>query len=59
MDFKNLKPILQSKKKPQVTDPVRYPNVVNGYEDEFKKNYAEDLGAMCAEIGKELVNNIK
>ena len=59
MNFNNLKPILQSKKKPVVTDPVRFPNVVNGYEYEFKRNYAEELGGMCAAIGKELLKDIK
>ena len=57
--FKDLKPILQSKKNPKVTDPIRFPNVVNGYENEFKRNYAEELGGMVAMIGKELVEDIK
>jgi len=46
------------KKEAKVTDPVRYPDVINGYEGEFKQDYVKMLQAMTKNIGEEMIKNI-
>ena len=43
MDYKSLKPILKTKKNPQVKDPIRYPNVINGFENQSKRDFSKSL----------------
>lgn len=38
IDFKNIKPILQPKKR-VAKDPVRFPKVINGFENKSKRDF--------------------
>lgn len=42
MDLKNIKPIFK-KKEQKVKDPIRYPKVIEVYEDESKRGFVEAL----------------
>ena len=42
MDFKNIKPILQTKKR-IVKDPIRYPNVISSFEEQSKRDFTAYL----------------
>jgi hypothetical protein len=52
VDFKLLKYVPVNHKH---EDPVRYPNVVNGYEMEFKKAYTSSLNNMMNQMLKDIV----
>lgn len=41
-ELKNIRPILK-KKDTQVKDPVRFPNVINKFENQSKKDFSESL----------------
>lgn len=41
-ELKNIRPILK-KKNPIMRDPVRFPNVINGFENQSKKDFSESL----------------
>lgn len=41
-ELKNIRPILK-KKDPIMRDPVRFPNVINGFENQSKKDFSESL----------------
>lgn len=41
-ELKNIRPILK-KKDPQVKDPIRFPNVILGFENQSKKDFSESL----------------
>lgn len=41
-ELKNTRPILK-KKDPIMRDPVRFPNVINGFENQSKKDFSESL----------------
>ena len=58
IDPKKLR-VVHSKKEAKVTDPVRYPEVINEYEGEFKRNYTGHLQSMVNGIGKKMVDYIK
>lgn len=47
------------KKDKKVTDPPRFPKVINGYEGKMKKNYTNTLHSMTLDMGKEMVNILK
>lgn len=63
LDQKRVKTILQSKKNKKVSDPPRYPKVSDGFENKFKRSFAEHLNKMLVNLGKEIVdtavNNLK
>ena len=42
------------KKEAKVTDPVRYPEVINGYEGQFKRDYVEMMQKMTLNIGEQI-----
>jgi hypothetical protein len=50
IDTKTIKPILQPKKDPKVTDPPRFPKIINSYEDIAKKMFAVTLGETLKEM---------
>lgn len=52
---KNLRPILQPKKEPKVTDPPRYPKIINGYEDTAKRMFSATLGNMIKELADKMI----
>jgi hypothetical protein len=52
-DFTKLKPY--KKKNPQVTDPIRYPKVIEVYEKEAKQIFASRINMMVADITTKLV----
>lgn len=53
-NYTKLKPY--TKKNPTVTDPIRYPKVVEVYEFDAKKLFAARTNMMVADITKKLVN---
>lgn len=53
-----LKPILKPKN-PKVIDPPRYPNVINGFESQAKKNFASTLHKSINEVSKFMVESKK
>lgn len=55
IDVKNIKPILQPKKDPKVTDPPRFPKIINSYEDTAKKMFAATVGETLKEIADKMV----
>ena len=58
MDGNKLKPILKPKN-PKVIDPPRYPNVINGFENQAKRNFALTLQKSINEISKFMVESKK
>ena len=58
IDIKTVRPIVK-KERTGVKDPVRFPNVINGYENESKKLFNEELNFLFADIVKKMVNIIK
>lgn len=48
IDINTLKVI--RKKKPRMTDPIRYPKVIKIYESQFKKDYISTLQNMTMMI---------
>ena len=58
MDFKKIKPILQTKKKPKVTDPVRFPRVINNYEDQSKRDFAKSIHLEGMQLNKMMLDFI-
>lgn len=57
--MKKISKIIQSKKHPKVTDPPRYPRVINGYEGAAKIKYSATLKKTYVEIIKELSSQLK
>jgi len=53
-NYTKLKPYV--KKNPKVTDPIRYPKVIEKYEFDTKKLFAARVNMMVADITKQLVN---
>ena len=49
------RPVLQDKKPPTVKDPVRYPKIVNGYEDIAKRLFSKTLNATFESMVKKMV----
>ena len=56
IDVKTLKPVLKPKN-PKVTDPPRYPNVINGFENTAKRNYTFTLQKSVNDISKYMVES--
>lgn len=55
IDVKTIRPILQSKKEPKVTDPPRYPQIINPLENQAKREYIDILENTLQEISKKMV----
>lgn len=58
IDIKTVKPVVK-KERAGVKDPVRFPNVINGYENESKRVFNEELNLMFADVVKKMVGMIK
>jgi hypothetical protein len=55
IDTKTIKPILQPKKNPQVTDPPRFPKIINGYEDTAKRMFAVTVGQTIKDLTDKMI----
>jgi hypothetical protein len=58
VDIKTVKPVVK-KERAGVKDPVRFPNVINGYENESKRLFNDELNLLFADVVKKMVNIIK
>lgn len=58
IDIKTVKPIIK-RERGGVKDPVRFPDVINGYENESKRVFNEELNLMFADVVKKMVGMIK
>lgn len=58
LDGKKLKPILKPKN-PKVIDPPRYPNIINGFENQTKRNFTLILQKSVNEVFKYMVEQKK
>lgn len=58
VDIKTVKPVVK-KERAGVKDPVRFPDVINGYENESKKIFNEELNLLFADVVKKMVGMIK
>ena len=58
VDIKTVKPVVK-KERAGVKDPVRFPDVINGYENESKRLFSEELNLLFADVVKKMVNIIK
>jgi len=56
-ELKNIRPILK-KKESRVTDPVRFPLVINGYEDQSKRDFAKSMSIEQEHLFKQMNNLI-
>lgn len=53
MNYKKLKPVLNPKNR-KAKDPVRYPKVINGYENKSKRDFTKSLELEINMLIKEL-----
>ncbi len=58
IDIKTVRPVVK-KERAGVKDPVRFPNVINGYENESKRLFNEELNLLFADVVKKMVGIIK
>lgn len=58
IDIKTVRPIVK-KGRAGVKDPVRFPNVINGYENESKRLFNDELNLLFADVVKKMVGIIK
>lgn len=58
IDIKTVKPVVK-KERTGVKDPVRFPDVINGYENESKRIFNEELNLLFADVVKKMVGMIK
>ena len=58
IDIKTVRPVVK-KERAGVKDPVRFPNVINGYENESKRLFNEELNFLFADVVKKMVGIIK
>lgn len=58
IDIKTVKPVVK-KERAGVKDPVRFPDVINGYENESKRLFNEELNLLFADVVKKMVSIIK
>ena len=59
MKTPKVRTILKSKKDPKVTDPPRFPRIINPIEDEVKRDFADTLNLIILGTTKEMVKQIK
>ena len=57
-ELKNIKPILK-KKDPIMRDPVRFPNCINGFENQSKRDFSQSLSLEQEHLLNEMKNLIK
>ena len=58
IDIKTARPVVK-KERAGVKDPVRFPDVINGYENESKRIFNEELNLLFADVVKKMVSVIK
>lgn len=58
IDIKTVRPVVK-KERAGVKDPVRFPNVINVYENESKRLFNEELNLLFADVVKKMVGIIK
>lgn len=58
IDIKTVRPVVK-KERAGVKDPVRFPDVINGYENESKRLFNEELNLLFADVVKKMVGIIK
>lgn len=58
IDIKTVRPVVR-KERAGVKDPVRFPDVINGYENESKRIFNEELNLLFADVVKKMVGMIK
>lgn len=58
IDIRTVRPVVK-KERAGVKDPVRFPNVINGYENESKRIFNEELNLLFADVVKKMVGMIK
>ncbi len=58
IDIKTVRPVVK-KERTGVKDPVRFPDVINGYENESKRLFNEELNLLFADVVKKMVSIIK
>ncbi len=58
IDIRTVRPVVK-KERAGVKDPVRFPDVINGYENESKRIFNEELNLMFADVVKKMVGMIK
>lgn len=58
IDIRTVKPVVK-KERAGVKDPVRFPAVINGYENESKRIFNEELNLLFADVVKKMVGMIK
>lgn len=56
--MKTVRPVVK-KERAGVKDPVRFPDVINGYENESKRIFNEELNLLFADVVKKMVGMIK
>ncbi len=59
MKTPKVRTILKSKKDPKVTDPPRFPSIINPIENEVKRDFANILNTIVMDTTKEMVKQIK
>lgn len=58
IDIRTVRPVVK-KERAGVKDPVRFPDVINGYENESKRLFNEELNLLFADVVKKMVGMIK
>jgi len=59
MNVKSVRPILKTKKNPKVKDPMRYPNVITGFENQSKRDFGYSLELELKQLQKTALQFIK
>ncbi len=58
IDVKKIRPVF-SKIDPKVMDPVRYPKVINPYEQQMKRSFSDASNRMISQITQKMVELIQ
>ena len=58
VDIKTVRPVVK-KERAGFKDPVRFPDVINGYENESKRLFNEELNLLFADVVRKMVGIIK
>ena len=58
IDVRSVKPIVKKRAK-GVKDPVRFPGVINAYENESKRIFNKEMNLMFSDMVKKLVSVVK
>lgn len=58
-DLKGIRPILQTKKNPTVKDPVRFPKVIDEYENKSKRDFANSLSLEQQQLFSKMLDFVK